>query len=194
MALHSEAQRAAEFVAYEMNMAVDSIDRLIAGISGRWEENRALESLLTHARSLFYFFTTSRPRPTRFEDDILACDFFDDPPPWPSNASGMLTHLTAEYDRLNKSLPHLSYMRIQYEKAKHWDFGRIRHELLTTFARFYYDLPDHRREWFRPHLNGTPEPPASPGPAVRQPHWPSNYQAKTCNDVEPIINVWKAEP
>ena len=101
-----------------------------------------IECFLIHTRVLRYFFANERLR----KDDIIASDFVSG---WSPPSETEVAYISAENDRLDKALAHLTTRRIAYDtKGKYWDVTRIMKEIQPLIERFLAELPDDRRGWF----------------------------------------------
>lgn len=157
-----EMKQAAAFVYYEFEQFRWGISHLPnewrcgTGGSSR-EEDAVVEVALLHARVLRDFFIEKRPLPLIAEAGIIARDFFDNPDEWDPPA---LTYLANERTRLNRSLMHLSYSRIDFKptKRKEWDFKATSAELTDAWKEFLEKLPEERRAWFKDHEGQLWEP------------------------------------
>ena len=63
--------------------------------------------------------------------------------------------LDANRERLNKSLAHISYKRIEYQPKKEWNYLKIHKEITGTWDEFFSRLPEEKREWFTRPRDGT---------------------------------------
>lgn len=142
---HPQAQQIATHIAYEVEMLFRTIDRLERD-RGKdvVEDNRRIEAVLLHARVIYDFLFTD-PRPSK--PDVSAKHFFDSPKQWTGDPATLCPYLTAERERLNRSVPHLSYDRLQYEKSKSWDLHSVGSELKLAWEQFLAHLPAARRGW-----------------------------------------------
>ena len=149
--MHDMAEAVAPQVHYEWLMLCET-QSLHSGAerdpSREVERKAFLECFLLHARNLYLFFTKRRSELRSFEKtDVVAEDFFDDPADWIPATN--LTYLTTNLRRLNRSLAHISYDRVDYERSKRWVVTHtIRVELTEAWNRFMNDLPKQRRRWF----------------------------------------------
>lgn len=146
MAHHPQAQAIASHVAYEIEMFFRTIERLEQDV-GRdvFEDNVRIEGALLHAR-VIYDFSFVLPRPN--SPDVSARHFFDDPSLWEPNVADHCPYLTARRQRLNRSVPHLSYDRLEYEADEDWDLHAAATELKGAWEYFLAALPAERRQWF----------------------------------------------
>jgi hypothetical protein len=123
-----------------------------------------IEVLLLHARVLRDFFTNRRPRPKRYETDILAEDFFDDPSQW-RTVTLPFEYLTDTQTRgrLDQWLAHLTYGRWDGDRpGKGWDLPKVIEEIDGAWAAFLNALPEKRRAWFDyPYDDPKPDQPGS---------------------------------
>ena len=145
MPMHPKAQKIASAVLYEWKMFIATIAAL-NGVHflGGAIRNALLESLLIHARILTDFFFTDPSR----EDDVSAKHFFHNEEDWRVDFKTECPYLYENRQRLNKSVAHLSYSRIEYESDKEWQYGRISNELHSIWDKFRSSLPTESREWF----------------------------------------------
>ena len=114
----------------------------------QFQENILLASFLIHTRNLRDFLFT----PPRL-DDVSAKDFLAE---WDESVETWCPYLDENRDRLNKSLAHLSYKRIEYEPNKSWDCGTIYKELTAAWNEFWSRLPSEKKEWFTRPRNPQP--------------------------------------
>ena len=106
------------------------------------QRNVLLASFLIHARNVRAFlFPPPRPKP----DDVLAQQFL---PEWDEKVEKRCPYLDANRERLNKSLAHISYKRIEYEPKKEWKYLEIHKEITDAWDDFFSRLPEEKREWF----------------------------------------------
>lgn len=107
-----------------------------------------LESFLLHARNLHQFLTRRRCDLKRFEvSDVLAEDYFDVSTEW--TVPNTLNFLDKNWTRLNRSLAHLTYDRIDYQQSKNWVLmDTVVRELTQAWDAFIACLPESRRNWF----------------------------------------------
>jgi len=103
--------------------------------------NVLLASFLIHARSLRDFLFT----PPRFDDDVSATHFLPD---WAEKVEDWCPYFHKHRERLNKSLAHISYKRIEYEPNKGWDCGKIHNELTDAWNKFLGRLTPEEQDWF----------------------------------------------
>ena len=149
--MHDKAQAVAPRVKYEWKMLNETYAlrrQNQPAPSPRSAKDAFLESFPLHSRNLYHFFTRRRAELKRFEEsDVVAEDFFDDPAQW--NPSTHLTFLDSNLVRLNRSLSHISYDRVEYEMTKRWvDMDRTLNELNHAWETLMKDLPEERRNWF----------------------------------------------
>lgn len=156
---HPQAQDIASHVAYEIDMFFRTIERLARDLGKDVvEDNRRIETALLHARVIYDFLFTP-PRPDL--PDVSARHFFDDPSEWEGMPDTLCPYLKARREQLNRSVPHLSYDRLKYEKSKDWDLRTVATELKGAWESFLAALPPGRQRWLtltRPP-DMTPHPP-----------------------------------
>ena len=120
---------------------------LYLGTGGPHEEEASsfLESFLLHTRVLYDFFC--KPRGPRNPDDVVASDFV---PSWETGRSvKQCRYLSAEKDRLNKSLAHLSTLRVKYEiDGKGWEITTIDSEITRLISQFKNEICTEYAPWF----------------------------------------------
>jgi len=106
----------------------------------QFAKNILLASFLLHTRNLrnFLFYPRS-------QDDVIAKDFLDG---WNEKVENWCPYLDANRDRLNKSLAHISYKRVEYEANKQWEYVEIHKELTDAWDAFWDRLRPEQREWF----------------------------------------------
>lgn len=138
------------------------------GTGGQDEVRDAtVEVTLLHARELRDFLSRERKDLKGFEKtDIVAGDFFDSPGEWVLHQISSVSP-APERERLNRSLAHLSYDRVEYDTTgKEWPFREIFAEVTAAWVAFLDALPDDRKKWFdeerdyRPARRGRPLSPA----------------------------------
>lgn len=108
-----------------------------------------LESFLLHARTVRDFLCSNSKK---WQDDVLAIDFFEHPSEWTKTRPdlGPYSTLTVDRERINKSLAHLSYARIEYaKKDNRWEILGIQHELSELWNAFLEALPSEKSNWFQ---------------------------------------------
>ncbi len=153
----SEMKHAAGFVFYEIEQfrwAMKNIpNEWRCGTSGILrEEDAVVEVALLHARALREFFfrrRTSISRTSNWWSDVLAEDFFDDPSQWKIPTMTFLGDKNNK-DRLDRSLSHLTYHRIEYQvkNQKRWDFSAMSQDIEESYSKFLDLLPAGRQAWF----------------------------------------------
>lgn len=151
-------------VAYEMRMFKHDYDKLaqlqvdfgniltgdvmpLVGTGISTEEVRdasaLIESFLIHARVLRDFFCRRRHKP----DDVIASDFVSG---WTQPPASDYSYISAQKDRLDKALAHLTTTRVRYDsEGKQWDVVTIMREIKPMIERFLAELPDDRKPWFK---------------------------------------------
>jgi hypothetical protein len=172
MAHHPQAQPIASHVAYEIEMFFSTIDRLGRDL-GRdvVEDNRRIEAVLLHARVIYDFLFVL---PRSGFPDVSARHFFDDPSMWEPKVTEHCPYLAERRERLNRSLPHLSYDRLKYDEDKRWDLHATATELKGAWECFFAALPAERRQWFT-----FTRPPETPRSASFTSVWPQHETALT---------------
>jgi len=121
----------------------------------KWELSTEIESLLVHTRVLrdfFYYFWDFKERKykakrdKRYEDDVIAQDFIPD---WSDYCPAIGRYLSDHKERLDKSLAHLSTLRVRFKQTeKRWNVDAIYDELRPPIDRFKEKLPAHMADWF----------------------------------------------
>ena len=114
------------------------------------EMSDRLESLLLHTRVLrefFYYWEFRNDKINRQKpDDVIAEDFIPD---WTSHRPPIGQYLRENKERLDKSLAHLSTLRVQYKRTdKRWDIASLRRELLPVIETYRRVLLDPMQPWF----------------------------------------------
>ena len=146
MAHHPQAQVIASHVAYEIEMFFRTIDRLEHDLGKDVvEDNQRIEAALLHARVIYDFLFVL---PRSGSPDVSARHFFDDPSMWEPKVTEHCPYLAERRERLNRSVPHLSYDRLNYEKDKDWDLHAAATELKGAWECFLAALPAERQQWF----------------------------------------------
>jgi len=148
MPVHCQAQQIAPHVAYEVESFFKAIQGLeTTGAGDATEMNQRIETALMHARVVYEFlFVPARPNCP----DVSARDFFDHPSQWTAERKALCPYLTERKERLNRSVPHLSYDRLKYEQDEEWDLRKVATEIADGWESFLNQLPDERRSWFAP--------------------------------------------
>lgn len=148
MPLNLQAEAIAPYVAYEYVMFLKGIEHLDK-YDGRdsYHSSVVLESILTHARNVRDFLFTRRRWPT----DVIAQDFFDNEGDWIVNVEALCAYMTAQKARLDRSLAHVSYDRLDFELDKDWNLAALASELQPVWKQFLGKLSDERRNWFIDH-------------------------------------------
>jgi len=102
--------------------------------------NVLLASFLIHARSLrdFLFYPRS-------QDDVIAEDFLEE---WDESVEEWCPYFHKHRERLNKSLAHISYKRIEYEPNKGWDCGKIHKEITDAWNEVVGRMTPEEQDWF----------------------------------------------
>jgi hypothetical protein len=152
MAIHEKAHQIASHVAYELGQLLEDARELQAS-----EKNSTLESFLMHARNLYDFFFVA-PRPKM--PDVSVQQFFDDGETWKPDAIRYCPYLTRERERLNRSIHHLSYDRLNFESKKQWEISTIVSDVTAVWNEFLTRLSPERRGWFST-TQGAYSPPAN---------------------------------
>lgn len=108
----------------------------------------ALECFLLHARILRDFFL----RHSRSHDDVMACDYFDEPNAWWVAVGTPNTVFERLRERMDKQLAHLSLKRADYlDEEYDWrsnDLAELYNAIRELNTRFHNSLPQTRRRWF----------------------------------------------
>ena len=113
-----------------------------------------MTAFLVHARNLRAFlFPPPPPAPRPRPDDVLAKHFL---PEWAEKVEDWCPHFLEHRERLNKSLAHISYKRIEYEANKGWDCGTIYNELTDAWDAFWSRLTPEEQDWFTEPRNQSP--------------------------------------
>ena len=112
------------------------------------QESILLESFLIHARNLRYFLF-DEPK----WDDVAAEHYL---PEWDEQVEDWCPYLNERRFRLDKSLAHISYKRIEYESGKKWDCGTIYKEITDALDGFLSRLTPEKRDWFTAPRNQSP--------------------------------------
>lgn len=122
-----------------------------------WTLSAELESLLVHTRVLrefFYYYWDfdkqqyKARKKKRHDDDVIAEDFIPD---WSDSCPAIGQYLSDHKRRLDKSLAHLSTLRVYYKQIeKRWNLHAIHSELLQPIDRFKERLPARMSNWFVP--------------------------------------------
>ena len=122
-----------------------------AGTGGHADEDKEtsalLECFLVHTRVLLEFFCKERPTNDKWPDDVYAGDFL---PAWDvSKCKSLCPYLVDQWDRLHKSVAHLSAKRVEYERTgKSWEITTIETEITPLMELFKSQLPSDQRTWF----------------------------------------------
>jgi hypothetical protein len=120
-----------------------------------WELSTEIESLLVHARVLrdfFYYFWDFKKRQYKtnrkksHDDDVIAQDFIPD---WDKHCPPIGPYLRDHKERLDKSLAHLSTLRVDFrQREKRWNVDAIEEELRPVIDQFKERLSGRMAEWF----------------------------------------------
>lgn len=109
----------------------------------------SLESFLIHTRNIVDFLCNKQDKQLR-DDDIIAKYYIAQ---WQSNMD-VFPYIKKHYDRLNKSVAHLSYERITWEiehkkgkEGKEWQINTIYNEVELAWSKFWSQLGP-KRDWF----------------------------------------------
>ena len=121
----------------------------------KWELSTEIESLLVHTRVLrdfFYYFWDFKERKyrakreKRYDDDVIAQDFIPD---WSDYCPPIGQYLSDHKERLDKSLAHLSTLRVRFKQTeKRWNVDAIHDELRPVIDHFKERLPVDMADWF----------------------------------------------
>jgi hypothetical protein len=147
MALHRQAQQIAPHVAYELKMLYHCLRKLATWTMPSEDGNMAMEAFLLHARNLYDFFFAGMGVGGK---DVSVEHFLDAGSEWNPVNSTLSPYLTAQRQRLNRSIQHLSYDRIGFEPYKDWDLSKIYDELRGLWQQMMARLPAARQAWFEP--------------------------------------------
>ena len=117
--------------------------------------NAVLESFALHARNLLHFLYPENEK----KDDVLACDFFDDPDTWTNLRPDVSATLKEVRRKTNKQCAHVTYERIRLEsqpERKGWKFGQIAVGIEQIIGMFIRNVPPDRlhRCWRTPEQLG----------------------------------------
>ncbi|MGD0898699.1 MAG: hypothetical protein ABR915_12755, partial [Thermoguttaceae bacterium] len=93
-----------------------------------------LESFLLHARTLRDFLCHDKKR---WDDDVLAGDFFKVPETWTKVRPQLGPYLTQNKMRLDKTLAHISYARLRFRANDEWDISAVLRELDLIWRAFW---------------------------------------------------------
>ena len=147
MAMHAKAKRVAWDVGYEMWIFSEAVQAYSPAVrrSERFQHNLLLESVLLHARVIYEFLFT--PCKRKYPEDVRAVQFFDDPEQWKPDKSKLCPFLTDNLDRMNRSLQHLSYDRVEYAPNP-WDIQTVASEIRAAWDYFLSQLPEDQTQWF----------------------------------------------
>jgi hypothetical protein len=124
MAAQSKAEEIAPHVVYEFERLIEDARNLITlagtivssgpalpGAGGDKEStNRALESLLLHARNVYDFFFVA---PRKGFPDVSVQQYLEHGQAWTPDPAVLCPYLLGQQQRLNRSVPHLSYDRLK---------------------------------------------------------------------------------
>lgn len=160
MSVHLKAEQIAFHVCYEYWMFSEAVKQYSPALrrNQRFQHNLLLESILLHAR-VIYEFLFSKPK---YADDVRSKDFFVSPNQWkPDKSKLRLLCNPKTLERIHRSLPHLSYDRLNYDKNPGWSIGSVAKDIQEAWDYFLRELPDERRQWFhsalqRQQLGGVP--------------------------------------
>ena len=107
-----------------------------------WLEQCVLESALVHVRNLSDFLMGERPRNPKFQDDVVADDFFDDH--WRNRPAFIFGSDQDGHEKfmaeINKRMAHLTLQRIGSRPFKWTMLSRDFHILRSSFETFLIDL------------------------------------------------------
>lgn len=103
-------------------------DDLAAGVA----QNSALESVLTHGRSLIEFIIERRKR----KDEIRPDDFYAEGEPWPGPQGEVRARLNTLQWQMAKHLSHLSWARVRSGPAPEWDVGEAVTLIVDQLGKF----------------------------------------------------------
>jgi len=136
-----DPEAVATYVWFERDMFNRVFERVEQGLNDdQFLENILVASFLLHARNLRYFLF-DEPR----LDDVSAQHFL---PEWDEKVEKWCRYLHENRERLNKSLAHISYKRIEYESDKEWEYVKIHTELTAAWDKFFSSLPEEKQKWF----------------------------------------------
>lgn len=144
-------EAAADHIAYEIETMAFAASSLEWGYSSPAEvpegkeKDVFLEAFLLHYRNLRDFLCPGRR--DALKDDVLASDYFGAET---QRDLADLAVLGRDRVRMNKLLAHISYDRIQYERAgkKEWLVQQMLRDILNALGHFIRALPEVRQSWF----------------------------------------------
>jgi hypothetical protein len=115
---------------------------LALGVAGESIINNALlESFAVHARVLLDFLYTDSPR---YDDDVVASDFFTKPEEWGDIRPEKSEKLDNIHHRVGKEVAHLTYTRqLLTEEMKQWNPAELGDEILEICNLFMKSMPQH---------------------------------------------------
>jgi len=150
----AEVKAVATYVWFEFLMFTQAAKEILSLVEGKadgkggynltvqeqLQVNVLLASLLIHARNLRYFLF-DKPK----WDDVSAQHFL---PEWDEKVEKWCPYFDENRERLNKSLAHISYKRIEYAPNKGWDCVKIYNEVKAAWNEFWSRLPAAKQKWF----------------------------------------------
>ena len=156
MPTHDQAEAAATYVWFEFLMFTQAAKEILSLVQGKkvdhsqggyqltvpeqLQANVLLASFLIHARNLKYFLF-DKPK----WDDVAAEHFL---PEWDEKIDDWCPYFDENRERINKSLAHISYKRIEYAPNKGWDCVKIYNEVKAAWNEFWSRLPEEKQKWF----------------------------------------------
>ncbi len=147
--MHDQAKEIVPRIIYEWTMLNETYS-LRKKSRETFEHDAFLESFLIHARNLYDFLTKTRSEARK--NDVVAEDFFDEGSQW--NPSARIGFVEENRRRLDRSLAHLCYDRIDYQQQKRWvRMDKVLIEFQDAWDEFLSALPMSRRKWFLDHLS-----------------------------------------
>ncbi len=161
MIARDRLEKSVGFVLYEVWMLRQCIRMELP--NDRVRRNLWYEGLALHTRVLRDFFflkLNKKGRPTARDDDdklgdVLASHFFSDPTAWRYTSQDWTRYLVQNENRLDRSLAHLSYQRIEFEeKDKDWSRRDLEREIGGKWFEFLAKLGKAKEPaaaWFRNH-------------------------------------------
>ncbi len=141
--IHERAQEVAPNIKYEFSMLEWSHNKVLDCSENSQDKNGYLECFLLHSRNLVDFFI--KPSNYHANSDVIARNFFVDDSVWSSKESTLCKYIVSERDKINKTLAHLTFERIN---EKTWDVCRIWDDLSEAKSKFLSCLGSGQKPWF----------------------------------------------
>ena len=133
---------AEQHLAYEVNMMIGAAKGLSQPNNSQFVINALLESFTIHLRALIDFIWEPL---NIWEDDAIACDFFNSTEQWKKVRPDFPAALEPARSRTGKEVAHLTYARMEVTpETKGWNIGEMT-EAMVRALKVFADNADKKR-------------------------------------------------